>query len=406
MYKKIFNMLFGNGMFALSQLFVFVFISRAWGVEDLGGYVYAIAISTPVYMFFNFGMRNSISSDQMYTEEDTVYIIARIFYSALSALIIWLILVWNIDESLILLGVSVVFLKLSESNLDIGFGKLQRQQLFSVIRNINAFRSISSVILFVAFYYLGFELYSIIFLVSCVWFFCYLYIVFAYSSINYGLLLEKKTIIRMYRLTEFCFPLGLMITFSSVNLNLPRIYLEKFSGVHDLALYSSLYQIVFLGTVVFTAIGQAIVPRLSRLIIAKDINKWISIVFKFNVLNLAVSIFLGVFFYINGEVVMAYIFGNEMVFEKRYFLYVAMICFLSYALNILSYALQSLRYYKGLILLSLIMTCIHFVVSFYAVKNYEVLGAFFGSIFFMTLYGLSLGFLVKRSVDKLNGDMV
>jgi len=60
-------------------------------------------------------------------------------------------------------------------------------------------------------------------------------------------------------------PLGLVTTMASINLNMPRYFIESHMGEHQLGIFSALAYATVAITLVTDSLGQCAIPRMSRL---------------------------------------------------------------------------------------------------------------------------------------------
>src|SRR5699024_10233415 len=161
--------------------------------------------------------------------------------------------------SLIIFLVGVV--KLLESQSDIMFGYMQRNENMDKISISMMIKGIGSLILtFIIYYYLQ----SLVYVVISMIIVRLLTIIF-YDKPNIkkmGVgeikLHWNKVLFKLFLLT---FPLGLSTVLGSLKTNVPRYFIESFSGQYELGIFASIsYLLVAFGTIV-NSLGQAVTPR-------------------------------------------------------------------------------------------------------------------------------------------------
>ena len=357
MLNKIINTIFGNAFFAMSQLFLLVFISRNFSVEYMGLYSYVLAVSTIMFMITNIGLRNVLATDQCFEFDNSLYINSRFYLSTFSFIILNVFFYFSMKNE-ILLCIFIVFVKYIDSIQDIFIGFLHRKQQFSVMRSVNLIKS--SFVFFAMFIayddnvgieaiFVILSLFNIILLFSLA-----LYTKFEFLSFN-------KVFNRFKILLMHSFPFALVGVLASFNLNMPRFFIQDFLGFELLAVYTAMYQIVFFGSVIVLAFGQSILPHLTILIQNKSYKCWVSLLIKSIFLILLACIILNIIIFFYGIETMNFIFGDEIVFRKEHLFLFTILGFLSYVLNILTYAFQSLRNGSGLTKFSLALTILHII---------------------------------------------
>jgi O-antigen/teichoic acid export membrane protein len=77
-------------------------------------------------------------------------------------------------------------------------------------------------------------------------------------------LLDGREHKRLWRLASAGIPLGIVLMLSSLNLNLPRYFIEHNLGTRELAIFSSMANLLAAGNIVTNALGQGAVPRLAK----------------------------------------------------------------------------------------------------------------------------------------------
>jgi O-antigen/teichoic acid export membrane protein len=69
---------------------------------------------------------------------------------------------------------------------------------------------------------------------------------------------------RLAELTWFALPLGVVMMLISLQVNIPRYYLEAYRGEAELGIYTALAHLTVAGNMVMQALGQSAIPRLAQ----------------------------------------------------------------------------------------------------------------------------------------------
>jgi O-antigen/teichoic acid export membrane protein len=75
---------------------------------------------------------------------------------------------------------------------------------------------------------------------------------------------------RLQKLGMTGLPMGFVLMLVSLNLNIPRYFIQKHMGMHELAIFSAIATLLAAGSVVTNAVGQAAAPRLAKSFLNRD----------------------------------------------------------------------------------------------------------------------------------------
>jgi O-antigen/teichoic acid export membrane protein len=76
---------------------------------------------------------------------------------------------------------------------------------------------------------------------------------------------------RLLRLIVLSLPLGIVALLITLNANMPRYFVERHFGRHDLGIYAAMAYLIMVGTTVTAALAQSAAARLSRSYAAGDV---------------------------------------------------------------------------------------------------------------------------------------
>jgi O-antigen/teichoic acid export membrane protein len=82
---------------------------------------------------------------------------------------------------------------------------------------------------------------------------------------------------RLSRLALSGLPMGFVMMLVSLNLNIPRYFIQQRLGTHDLAIFSAIATLLTAGSVVTNAIGQAAAPRLAKCFANRDMRGFLAL---------------------------------------------------------------------------------------------------------------------------------
>jgi O-antigen/teichoic acid export membrane protein len=75
---------------------------------------------------------------------------------------------------------------------------------------------------------------------------------------------------RLSQLAITGLPMGFVLMMVSLNLNIPRYFIQQHLGTHELAIFSAIATLLAAGSVVTNAMGQAAAPRLAKCFVERD----------------------------------------------------------------------------------------------------------------------------------------
>lgn len=262
MKKYIALSFFGALAYAVGQWGVIAILARAGSPADMGGYIVALAITAPTYLFFSLNLKqyqaSCSESDIKFSEFMKIRKIGVALASLLSVIVG---LFYGLDVMVIVVLVSLI--RLFEFKGEIFLGMAQREQNFKFIFLSKLIRSLVLLLPFCT-VYLIFGNMLIALLGSAI------------MSASVYVFIEKKYKIReftpsnsrinldTFKVVISVLPLGLSSTFDSLIANFPRLFLAKVYSIEDAGVYAALaYFIVPIGMVA-SAIGQPLIPKLAQ----------------------------------------------------------------------------------------------------------------------------------------------
>lgn len=384
MKGKIIAMLSGNAFYALSQFISFVIIARYFSSETLGFYAYSIALCVPVYTIGNLGYRSLFATDckKKYSSSDFIY--ARAIITTLISFLFFVYAAYGFDLSKFLIFFGVVMIKNLESNFDILIGIKQREDKYKEIAILNICRSAIyvSVILFGAI--LNLNLHEMLYIIFVAWLFIYLKMSYFFYANKHESSL-RNLLNNAISFSVISAPFGLIPILAALNLNIPRVFIENYMGYESLAKYAIMYQFIFIGTIIVTAVGQAILPRLASLYAEKKQDEWSSMIIKIFKKLMQFILLYVIFVWLYGDDLVLIIFGNNYNVESWELLLIAIMGGASYALNILNYILQSVKDFKRVSFWLIYNTMIHIILSLLLIQLFGIVGAIMASTIYLVI---------------------
>jgi O-antigen/teichoic acid export membrane protein len=95
---------------------------------------------------------------------------------------------------------------------------------------------------------------------------------------------------RQWNLMRLALPLGLVTTMASINLNMPRYFIEARLGVHQLGIFSALAYATVALTLISDSLGHCAIPRMSRLYAGGQLAEFRSILLQLSAVGCALGL--------------------------------------------------------------------------------------------------------------------
>lgn len=397
--KKLSWSILGNITFAFSQWLIVTLIARIGTAEDLGMYSLALAITAPIFMFFNFQLRTVLATDSDDEYTFPQYFGGRIIHLSFSYIIIGIVaLIYSNDTKLQIIILIMGLAKVFESLSDICMGMFQKKSRIDLIGKSQFFRGIFTAPVVGLLYFFTHNIILSI---------CGLLIVMVYRFIFYDLKNLKKYIDIVptfgksaFTIMKFAFPLGLTTLIGSLNTNIPRYFLDYFSSVEYVGIFSAIYYILTAGNLVITPITLLAAPRIANAYNSKSNKKFLLINVQLIIVSIAAFIIIIIPILLFGEYILAILYGAEYAEYKDSFIIISFAFIFNFIIAFLNLSVIAARKIKIQPIINLLTTTITIVLGFYLIKNYNVYGAawtvLISRFFQFSLYLFLLGLIIKR----------
>lgn len=359
LFSNIFWMLIGNVAYGFSQWALLVALAKVGTIEMVGNFALAVAVVLPVFMFSSLSLRSLQITDALHSYRFVEYGALRLIAVVLSlGFVVAFCLVSGYSTPLVVSTVLIGAAKGAEYISDILYGLLQQQEDMAGIAVSMLLRSVLSV--------LGLSL-SVYLTHSLVWaagslLVCSVVVLFGYdlrkaaadrdtqlipqvkSFARYLLhiwRMQNRT--RLQRLAITGLPMGFALMMVSLNLNIPRYFIQRDLGMAELGIFSSIATLLASGSVAVNAVGQAAAPRLATSFAKHDRRRFSLLLAGLVGASLglgALGLFGALFF---GKQAMALIYRPEYSTRQDVLIWLMAASGLYYLGSILGYAVTAVR---------------------------------------------------------------
>jgi O-antigen/teichoic acid export membrane protein len=352
--------LVGNNLYAASQWGILILLSKLGTTEIVGKFALALAITAPVILFSNLALRSVQVTDASRSYEFGHYLALRLVTTSAAFLIIAGIVIvmrYPGDTSLVILMVGLA--KSFESISDVIYGLLQQHEWMDKTSISMILKSFLSFLGVAAGLYLGKSLFWGAFGLAVAW---------GLTLVTYDLLVGKKLLEleedpavvvkrsrwlkplwnwdQTFRLARVSLPLGIAACLISLNLNIPRYFLERSFGENSLGIFAALAYPLVAGTLVINALGQSASPRLAKYFESGDVRKFWNLLFALTGLGLLIGLAGIVLVLLFGQQILGVIYQAEYAKYAREFLWLMLAAGIEFTFSFMGYGMTAAHYFK------------------------------------------------------------
>jgi O-antigen/teichoic acid export membrane protein len=278
----------GNVVFGLGNAGLLMVIARLGSLEMVGQFALGLAVTAPVVDFSRLGLRRMQSTDARGDYRFRDYLSLRVVTSALAvAAVAAVTMVAGYRDLTASVIIAMSLTKAFDSLSDIVYGLFQFHERMELVARSMILRAVSSVLALGAAVYLTGSILDGVLAMGASWaavFFMHDYPAGRRMAARYDRLpssaeaeraysvsgedrrwrVSRPTMRKLARLALISSPLGFAMLLGSLNVNIPRYFIEWHFDERALGLFAASAYLVQAGGLVFNAIGQAAAPRLSR----------------------------------------------------------------------------------------------------------------------------------------------
>jgi O-antigen/teichoic acid export membrane protein len=365
-------------VYAASQWGMVAALAKLGTPEIVGQFALAFAVTAPLFMFANLQLRALLASDWNTEGGFSPYFTLRLLGSALALLAIagiaWL---TNFPSEMKTVIMLVGLFKAVEAVSDIFHGELQRFSnmkwicLSLVLRGV-----ITLAALALGIYWTQHLAPACLAMASA----CLLVLLgidapsVARSSLNSPFPLCRD-LHSLKRLLLLAWPLGLVALLISLNVSIPRYFLESYWGAHALGIYSALASLVQASTLLSVALGASASGRLGYRYAARDrlgwgrmLNRLSGLSLLFGVGGLVVALF-------GGPILLTFFYSSEYAAYQRVFCLLMLAAVGTNVCFIMNWAVVAARYINVQLPFQLLLLFVTTAACYVLIPSFGLLGA-------------------------------
>ncbi|HTR37639.1 MAG TPA: hypothetical protein VMH80_17150 [Bryobacteraceae bacterium] len=299
----------GNVLFAACQWGMLIALARLGSPEVVGQFSLGLAIATPIITLANLQLRSVQATDAANRYSFTDYFRLRGKTTVLAVLAVVVITAaagWRASTALVVLFVALA--KAVESFSDVHYGLFQnREQLETVAKSMALRGTLGVSALAAGLYFTGQAACAVAALVLA-----WGLVLLRFDIRRGGGILTTSTHAGSVRarnaaarwisfhrpflgptelnLARTAFPLGIVTALTSLQLNMPRYFVQWKSGVAILGIFSAIAYLGTLLTVFIDSLGLAVAPRLAKLFHAGELRAFMGLVMRLVALGITAGL--------------------------------------------------------------------------------------------------------------------
>lgn len=407
----------GNIIYAASQWGILVVLAKLGSPEMVGQFTLGLAVTAPIILFANLQLRQIQTTDvhQKYSFGD--YFGLRLICAGLSMLIIVAISLtagYRWETSLVILVIG--FAKVLESISDVFHGLFQyHERMDRIAVSLMIKGPLSLLMLAICTWLTGNVLGGTIGL-AAIWAVVLIFydipsgmaILRAHSQtepsarLNHNHLFQPRfDLIALRNLVGLSLPLGFVMMLISLNVNIPRYFIEHHLGERELGIFSALSYLMVAGNIVVGALGQSATPRLAKYYATGKKQDFQSLLLKLLIIGTVIGGVSVVIAAIVGKEVLTILYRPEYAKQGYLFLLLMVAAGIGYVNSFLGYAMTAAHYFRVQMPLLIVATGISTLVCFLLIPSQGLVGAAIAAIFSAIVQAIfSLG-VVFYAIHKL-----
>ncbi|MGD9126511.1 MAG: oligosaccharide flippase family protein [Planctomycetia bacterium] len=267
---------FGSVFYNICQCSLFIVIAKIGCTEMAGQYTIGLAFTAPIMIFFGSNLRAIIVSDVRRECPIGGYMTFRLISLVVAMSLILTIALssdYRLETMLIILAVGLA--KCIEGISAIFFGYFQQNERMDQIAVSRIAKGVLSILFFAVGIWISGTVLGGVLGLALAWLSTLLFfdIPRAFALARHRVLHQNAPMERfrpcwnwpqLKKLFLLSLPIGITVMLISLNVNIPRYFIEVFHGETTLGIFGPLSYFMVLGNEVVLALGQSAAPRMAR----------------------------------------------------------------------------------------------------------------------------------------------
>jgi O-antigen/teichoic acid export membrane protein len=267
----------GNVIYAACQFGMLSVLAKLGSPLIVGQYALGLAITAPVFMLTNLQLRGVQATDARHEYGFADYFTLRLISTLLGTLVILVITALaHYDTTTKAVILLLAAAKAIETVSDVIAGHLQKFERLDQMARALMIRGTVSVAIFAAVFWVTRNLITTVAALALAW--AAVIAMYDFRVVS-RLLGQHKRFFRfsmntLQSLLSISWPLGVVMTLASLNINVPRYILEQKLGTAELGIFASLAYLLTAINLIVIALGQSVSTRMARLFADSEIPRF------------------------------------------------------------------------------------------------------------------------------------
>jgi O-antigen/teichoic acid export membrane protein len=386
--------LFGNVVYAGCQWGFLVVLAKIGSPEMVGQFTLGLAITAPIFMLSNLNLRAVVAPDAGCEYRFVDYLGLRFVTTVAAGLAIAVIGLsgwyhWEVSLVIIAVGLAKSF----ESMGDIFYGLFQQRERMEIVAKSMMLKgSVSLIALLIGVWSSG-----TVFMGTLCLAMSWLLVLVVYDYWNGRKLLAEPVPLSdtnrvgaderhrnvlprwkrdtLKKLVWLALPVGIVMMLSSLATNIPRYFIDRYLGEHQLGLFSAMAYLMIAGNTIIAALGASATPRLAKYYASTELTEFKCLLGKM----LLVGVLLGgagvLLAIVAGRQVLTLFYSSEYAERLDVFLLLMIATAISYAGGFFGTAVTAMRSFKVQVPVHCINIAIILCGSMFLIRQWGLMGA-------------------------------
>jgi O-antigen/teichoic acid export membrane protein len=369
----------GNVVYGASQWAMVMVLAKLGSPEKVGQFALGMAVCAPIWLFSNLHLREVQATDAKQECQFGDYLALRLS-TALAAMTAICVIANAIGDrrEMVTIVIVIGFLRGLESLGDIFYGFLQQhERMDRICKSLLMKGPLALFALCVGFYATRSVAWGVCSAAVGLGLVLALYDVrgpgITLGSANSGFRPRWDTR-RLRDMVRLALPLGIVTSLNSLTINIPRYFVEHYSGQRELGVFAAISYLMLAGTAVVVSLGQACSSRLAqqyssgtRSAFSELLTKLIAIASLLGISGVVVAVTC-------GQRLLKIFYGPQYSGNNDVFIWLMVAAGIGYVCTFLAYAMTAARCINAQLPLFLVVALSAFVGSAWLVPRDGMLG--------------------------------
>jgi O-antigen/teichoic acid export membrane protein len=414
----------GNVVYAACQWGMIVALVKLGSILMVGQFSLGLAIATPVLMFTNLHLRAAQATDarRLYSFAEYLQLRSVMTMAAIAAIagIAWF---EHYERQTTIVILAVALAKGIETLSDIHYGLFQLNDRLDQTGISMMLRGALSVFALSAGLYLTRDVFWGCVGLALAWLAALLFFDIRRGR-RFGGLSEEflqvsrwtcwwrpecraQGLRRQWDLMCLALPLGIVTTMASINLNMPRYFIEARMGEHQLGIFSALAYATVAMTLVSDSLGHCAIPRMSRLYADGQIAEFRSVLFQLAGIGCALGLAGLAVAQVMGSRLLVVFYSPEYAAGSRVFVVLMLATAIHCVAGMLTSGILSARWFMAQVPMFAVVVASTALACYWLVPTSGLMGGavstVIGAVIRLALAAMVVGYLLLVHAKNVTG---